>query len=439
MKQMKYFIVPFLALSFLFISCEENTPEAVATGVGELALTVQCDKASYIDRPLVKSSSEISIDDFSIVIRKLMDEFGEELSTPLVWNYTVATLPKVHEFAPGKYDISVTSPEKASHLSLDCASYSAYETFTIIADKVTVLEVVCKVSNMKVSVAPTANFFNQLSTYNITVTAKYDDTQNPVSVVWTEADFNAEGKTDKVAYFDVAPLSVMVSGRRSLDGSDAILDKPHEIKNVAPMDHHILNVDVQLVGKLESAISILIDGSLNSYEEDIKVGGFEEIPIPDDNEQGEESVLPSMVWASNPDFEVMTIDENLDVNIDIYAPRKITTFIVRVSENFEQFVQVLTEVDEDAEVNPETGEKPNKKYMDLINDQVLFQNLADLNLVLPHGDDILGIDYVPFSLSALVPLITTVVVDENVTFTLELTDRDKNILTKDLTFYSPKQ
>jgi hypothetical protein len=319
------------------------------------------------------------------------------------------------------------------------ASYSAYETFTIIADKVTMLEVLCKVSNMKVSVVPTANFFNQLSTYNITVTAEYDDVSTPVSVVWTEADFNADGKTEKVAYFDVAPLSVMVSGRRKIDGSDAALEQPFEIKKVASGDHHILNVDVQLVGKLQSAISIKLDGTLNSYVTDIPVGGFEEIPIPDDDQETTETVLPSMTWAANPDFEVMTIDGELDVNIDIYAPRKIKTFVVRVSENFEQFVQVLTSVDEEAEVDPETGVKPNRKYMDLIYDQVLFQNLDDLSLVLPHGDEILGKDYVPFSLSALVPLITTVVEDDNVTFTLELSDREGNTLTQDLTFYSPKK
>ena len=439
MTHMKYFFVSISALFLFFVSCQETMPENVVTGVGELTLAVQCADEVYSDKPMLKSASEINIDDFSIVIRKLVDEYGEELITPKVWEYTVGNFPKVHEFAPGRYDITVTSPQMSDHVNLDMASYSAYETFTIIADKVTMLEVLCKVSNMKVSVVPTANFFNQLSTYNITVTAEYDDVSTPVSVVWTEADFNAEGKTEKVAYFDVAPLSVMVSGRRKIDLSDAALEQPLEIKKVASGDHHILNVDVQLVGKLQSAISIKLDGTLNSYVTDIPVGGFEEIPIPDDDQETTETVLPSMTWAANPDFEVMTIDGELDVNIDIYAPRKIKTFVVRVSENFEQFVQVLTSVDEEAEVDPETGVKPNRKYMDLIYDQVLFQNLDDLSLVLPHGDEILGKDYVPFSLSALVPLITTVVQDDNVTFTLELTDREGNTLTQDLTFYSPKK
>ena len=77
--------------------------------------------------------------------------------------------------------------------------------------------------------------------------------------------------------------------------------------------------------------------------------------------------------------------------------------------------------------------------MDLINDQVLFDNLADLNLYLPHGSEVLGKDYVAFSLSSLVLLITTVVDDDAVTFTLELTDRENNKLVQDLTFYSPKK
>lgn len=430
MTDMKYIIVPFLALTLFLTGCQKRQ-DAVVTGVGELTLTVQCDEEDYSDKPMLKSETTSEIDDFMIIIRKLVDEYGETLATPIEWEYTVAEFPEVMELAPGNYDISVKSPV-SEHVSLEYASYSAYETFTIIADKVTVLDVVCTISNMKVSVAPTSNFFQQLSTYNITVTAEYDDLDAPVSVVWTETDFKEDGTTDKVAYFDVAPLSIMVSGRRSIDGSDAALEKPYEIKTVASGDHHIINIDVQLVGKLSSSISIKIDGTLNSYESDITVDGFEEVPIPDDDEDDDqESELPYMVWETNPEFEVMTIDANLQVNIDIYAPRKITDFIVRVSENFEQFVSVLTGVD------PETEE--NYKYMDLINDETLFAGLAELNLVLPHGDEILGKDYIPFSLSSLVPLITTVVEDDNVTFTLELKDREGNVLTQDLTFYSPKK
>ena len=433
---MKKILLPFLAALAVLTGCRHELLP-ITTKVGELTLSVECGDSDYSDKPMLKSEAAQDISDFVIVINKLTDEYGE--SSTKTWEYTVGTFPEVHEFAPGNYDITVTSP-KSDYVSYDVPSYSAYETFTIIADKVTVLDVVCTITNMMVSVAPTENFFRQFSEFNITVTAEYANLSAPVTVVWTQDDFNAEGKTDKVVFLDVAPLSVMVTGKRAIDGSDARLDQPFQITKVAAKDHHILNVDVQFVGQLQSAISIRLDGTLNEQESDLWVGGFEEIPIPDEDEiQDEENVLPRMVWATNPEFETLTIVEGLDVNIDIYAPRKIETFIVRVSKNFEEFVQVLTDVDADAEVNPETGRKPNRKYMDLIGDQVLFNNLADLNLYLPHGSEVLGKDYVAFSLSSLVPLITTVVDDDYVTFTLELVDREKNTLVQDLTFYSPKK
>ncbi len=433
---MKKILLPFFAALAVLTGCRHELLP-ITTKVGELTLSVDCGDSDYSDKPLLKSEAGQDISDFVIVINKLTDEYGE--ASTKTWEYTVGTFPEVHEFAPGNYDITVTSP-KSDLVSYDVPSYSAYETFTIIADQVTVLDVVCTITNMMVSVAPTENFFRQFSEFNITVTAEYPDLSAPVTVIWTQDDFNAEGKTDKVVFLDVAPLSVMVTGKRAIDGSDARLDQPFQITKVAAKDHHILNVDVQFVGQLQSAISIRLDGTLNEMESDLLVGGFDEIPIPDDDEvQEEENVLPRMVWATNPEFETLTIVEGLDVNIDIYAPRKIETFIVRVSKNFEEFVMVLTDVDTEAQPNPGTGRQPNRNYMDLINDQVLFANLADLNLYLPHGAEILGKDYVAFSLSSLVPLISTVVDDETVTFTLELTDRDKNKLVQDLTFYSPKK
>ena len=434
---MKKILLPFFAALVIAVGCEKSKVEVYKGKVGELTLSVACGDSDYSEKPMLKSDAGQDISDFVIIINKLTDEYGE--ASTKTWEYTVGTFPEIHEFAPGNYDITVTSP-KAEHANYEVPSYSAYETFTIIADKVTVLDVVCTITNMMVSVAPTENFFRQFSEFNITVTAEYSDLSAPVTVVWTQDDFNAEGKTDKVIFLDVTPLSVMVTGKRAIDGSDARLDKPLQIKTVAAKDHHILNVDVQFVGQLQSTISIRLDGTLNEQESDLLVGGFEEIPIPDeDEEQDEENVLPRMVWASNPEFETLTIVEGLDVNIDIYAPRKIETFVVRVSKNFEEFVMVLTSVDTEAEPNPETGRQPNRKYMDLINDQVLFDNLADLNLYLPHGSEVLGKDYVAFSLSSLVLLITTVVDDDAVTFTLELTDRENNKLVQDLTFYSPKK
>ena len=43
-------------------------------------------------------------------------------------------------------------------------------------------------------------------------------------------------------------------------------------------------VDVQLVGQLQSAITIKLDNNFNQQESDLLVNGFEEIPIPDEDE-----------------------------------------------------------------------------------------------------------------------------------------------------------
>ena len=156
---MKKILLPFIAALAVFAGCkEEKLP--VSTGVGELTLSVECGDSEFSDRPMLKSAAAQNINDFQIVIKKLSDEYGE--ASTKTWEYTVGSFPKVHEFAPGTYDIAVSSPA-SEHVSYETPSYYAYETFTIIADRVTVLDVVCAITNMKVSVAPTDNFFRQLS------------------------------------------------------------------------------------------------------------------------------------------------------------------------------------------------------------------------------------------------------------------------------------
>lgn len=170
---------------------------------------------------------------------------------------------------------------------------------------------------------------------------------------------------------------------------------------------------------------------MNETETDLFIDGFEEIPIEDGEEDESQDIsTPYMLWDSNPTFATTTITDDIDVTIDIFATRKIKTFVVRVSDNFKAFIQVLTEVD------PQTG--ANKEYMDLINDTTLAGNLQG-ELYLPTGDEIYGKKYVNFSLSSLVPLVKTVITDEEVDFILELTDFDGQELIKTLTFYSPKK
>ena len=76
--------------------------------------------------------------------------------------------------------------------------------------------------------------------------------------------------------------------------------------------------------------------------------------------------------------------------------------------------------------------------MDMIGDATLLENLAGMNLGLPLGEDILGKETVPFSLSGLIPLIDIYQPESGAQhkFTLKVTDEEGNVLEKLLVFVS---
>jgi hypothetical protein len=68
--------------------------------------------------------------------------------------------------------------------------------------------------------------------------------------------------------------------------------------------------------------------------------------------------------------------------------------------------------------------------MDLIGDATLVENLGGMGLGLPLGDEILGKTEVPFSLSALIPMINLYQPAPGTEhkFTLQVTDEENNTL-----------
>ena len=262
---MKKILIPFLASLLIVAGCETKVNIERPVSTGSFSLSVTCNEEGYTDKPLVKSemTASVNTDMFTVTLTKLYDEYGQ----PAVWTqtWTLADFPSVIELAPGQFKVTVKSPV-ADRVSTLAPIFAAEKNFTIVENKVTDLEVVCTVQNMKVTVAPTANFFTELRNFTISVTAEYEGIDTPVSVSWKDADFvrNADGtySSSKVAYFEAVPLSVMVTGLRSLDGSDASLKEPVKITDVAPRDNHILNVDVQVTGETKVAF-ITVDPSLN--------------------------------------------------------------------------------------------------------------------------------------------------------------------------------
>ena len=431
---MKKILIPFFAAVLVLAGCEKKTPVEKPAATGSFSLSVTCNDKDYTDKPLVKSemTASVNTDMFTVTLTKLYDEYGQ----PAVWaqTWTLADFPSVIELAPGQFKVTVKSPV-ADRVSTLAPVYSAEKNFTIVENKVTDLEVVCTVQNMKVTVAPTANFFTELRNFTISVTAEYEGVDTPVSVSWKDADFvkNADGtySTSKVAYFEAVPLSVMVTGLRSLDGSDASLKEPVKITDVAPRDNHILNIDVQVTGETKVAF-ITVDTSLNDPKDvEVFVPGFEEIPIPDEEEEENDEPVSketSLIWASNPDFapvnlivdgENVTVDPQ--VKLTVNCPRKISSFVINVSDNFKSVIGLLT-----------TNEV---QYLDLVNDQKLIAFFVG-EMYLPTGSELAGKTQVEFDLSSLaqmVPMIAQTDKEETV-FTLEVIDAMGNKFEKDIKF-----
>lgn len=432
MKKILYLTIISLA-ALTACKKQSGTP---STGIGELTLSVSYNSDDLNDKLMLKSNTaEIDITGFTVVINKLQDEWGTESTWSQIW--TLAEFPEVLELAPGLFRITVASPA-ADRLSTDRPTFFVQDEFTIREDEVTPLELVCGISNMKVTMAPTQNFFSELRNYVITVSGEYEGIEEKVSVSWSDSDFiqNAEGEyyTDKVAYFEPVQLEVMVSGIRKVDNSDVALKEPFVISDVAPKDNHILNIDVQVTGEVRQLSLITISTELNeSKDYELNIPGFEEIPIPDEEEEGGQSLDTSLEWPSNdkkydPVELIVSTDENGEqkvelgtpVKLTVKCPRKIKSFVIEVSENFKSIIPMIS---------------GGPDFLDLINNQTLIDFFVG-PMYLPTGDELRGQTEVEFDLSSLASLVPTIANEngEETIFTLKIKDERDNEFTENIYF-----
>lgn len=436
---MKRIVYTIIAAAAILSGC--NREIIVSEGTGSLALDLTC-KSDYKD-VVTKATDEEIINGLTIDIVRPYDQ----------WKKSYAPFSsirgKVVELGSGDYTLTASSPAK-EHAAFEQPIYEGSKDFKILTGQVSTVEVICSISNMKVSVFLSDNFVRELSDYTVTVS------NGKGSLSWnrnaSEDDFKpvvVEGKTVftgvQAGYFTVAPLTVRVDGHRAIDNTDAstqlIIDNP------AAADHHILNLDAKVTGQLgdvdengnviTEGIKITISHEVNDINQIVTVPGFEEVPVPGDDITGDDSgddgtgdddtgdepvdptpsTKPTLSWAANPDFSPMNIDENLNADLVINAPEKIKTFVVTVdSPQLSPTIAALCSYVDDYVDGP--------AEMDLIGDATLVENLAGMGLGLPLADEISGQTTVPFSLSGLVPLIDVYHPDANTQhkFTLKVTD-----------------
>lgn len=407
------------AAAVMFAGCKKTEITTSEAGLGSVSFSISSDNSEYVTKAELP---QVDVNTFKVKITGKDNGYSEEWAS-------VSEMPGVLELVSGNYTVTATSPD-AKPVAWDQPVYGGSQDFTVMVGKVSNVNLKCSITNMMVTINPTDDFLNELTGWNVTVTSEDGH------LTWNRTEYD-EGKA---AFFDVAPLNVLVKGER-FDGTE-VIQQTLIIDEVAAKDHHIINLDAKVTGSIEEGgLHLTVDNTVNDRNENINIPGLEEIPVEDDPDTGEPggetgdeedpqpSTAPVMEWASNPTFETMPISSDMDVVINISAQEKIKAFVVKVESPSAEFLATVS-----AMVSPENAHlDENYVNLDLINDATAIAMLSSL---MPTGDALKGQTSVDFSLSELVPMINgfSPASGSIHTFTLSVTDEKDQTLSKPVSF-----
>ena len=421
---MKRSIITILAAAAVLAGCKQTKVEENKGYFVLQSVTADADLNEVNVSTKAMPSELVDINTFVVKIESNLEGGGTQ-----TYNYK-DILDQAIELPTGSYRITAGSPAgKAA--AWDQPLFEGTQNFTVVAGATSPVNVKCSLSNTMVSIKCTDTFKTELQEFNIKVSATDND-----FLTWSktgkESSDALAAELSKDGYFSASELYVQIDGKREIDGSTAALT--YVVKNVHPKDHIILNLDARVTGQVQQ-ITLAVDGTVNDRTENIVVGGFEEIPIPDPidptpdpnpdpnpNPDPSLPAKPSLVWKANPTFEVTELkSDGMSVEITVNVPGKVKDFLIDVKSDCAEFEGVIKSL---------TGDG---LTMDLVNNAAL----SSLNgQGIPTGDSVKGRDTVPFSLSSLLPMILLYNPEVNSyhTFTLRVTDESGQTLTQALQF-----
>lgn len=415
---MKRSIITILAAAAVLAGCKQTKVEENKGYFVLQSVTADADLNEVNVSTKAMPSELADINTFVVKIESNLEGGGTQ-----TYNYK-DILDQAIELPTGSYRITAGSPAgKAA--AWDQPLFEGKQNFTVVAGATSPVNVKCSLSNTMVSIKCTDTFKTELQEFNIKVSATDND-----FLTWSktgkESSDALAAELSKDGYFSASELYVQIDGKREIDGSTAALT--YVVKNVHPKDHIILNLDARVTGQVQQ-ITLAVDGTVNDRTENIVVGGFEEIPIPDPidptpDPQPDPSLpaKPSLVWEANPTFALTELkSEGMSVEITVNVPGKVKDFLIDVKSDCAEFEGVIKSM---------TGDG---LTMDLVNNAAL-SSLNDLGI--PTGDSVKGKTTVPFSLSSLLPMILLYNPEVNSyhTFTLKVTDEAGQTLTQALQF-----
>lgn len=419
---MKRSIITILAAAAVLAGCKQTKVEENKGYFVLQSVTADADLNEVNVSTKAMPSELADINTFVVKIESNLEGGGTQ-----TYNYK-DILDQAIELPTGSYRITAGSPAgKAA--AWDQPLFEGTQNFTVVAGATSPVNVKCSLSNTMVSIKCTDTFKTELQEFNIKVSATDNDFLTWSKTGKENSDALA-AELSKDGYFSASELYVQIDGKREIDGSTAALT--YVVKNVHPKDHIILNLDARVTGQVQQ-ITLAVDGTVNDRTENIVVGGFEEIPIPDPidptpdpnpDPQPDPSLpaKPSLVWEANPSFALTELkSDGMSVEVTVNVPGKVKDFLIDVKSDCAEFEGVIKSM---------TGDG---LTMDLVNNAAL-SSLNDLGI--PTGDSVKGKSTVPFSLSSLLPMILLYNPEVNSyhTFTLKVTDEAGQTLTQALQF-----
>ena len=429
---MKKILFLISALVFLAGCIDNELPQKKE--IGSFAISV----ADVADDYITRSETTFDVSSFEVNITGPYFE----------WSGSYGSMPDLFEnVAAGDYEITVTSPDQ-KEAAFDAPTVYGRQEFSVKVDEITSVKVVCSISNVKVTIKPTDDFFTELSSYTITV-SNGSSAEN--TLIWTNEELtganyallNKDNAADaKAGYFKVSSsLNVYVTGYRAVSQEEAVYEMV--ISPIAAKDHYVLNLHAKTTGQIGGAddtkgIDIEVDHTTNDINEDVYVPGFEEIPVDgsDDPDQGDDPVGPenpvepeglSLVWPANPEYgvyELKSAYSEEEVTLTVNAENCISGFVVKITSPTAPFLATVQSI---------AGSTLEDEYVVL---DLLKPETAEAMSFLPSGEQLLNKTEVDFPLSSLLPLIIAFEPEYGSvhTFVLEVTDTMGQILSKTLYF-----
>lgn len=306
---MKRFI--FLALSAVMIlsGCsKEGNFNNIGGEYGTVSIKIASD-----GRFVTKSGENVDVNAFYVKIKQ-----GE---TTVKSYDRYSDMPNTIDIAPGSYTIEAGSAA-AADAAWDQPVYYGTQQFDVKAGDVLSLSVTCSLSNMKVTVTCTDNFFNEMEDdFEIAIT------NGKGTLIYNKAKIEA----GESGYFSVGTLTIDLTAKRKGTG-DKIIDH-RSISDGAAKDHFILNFDAVLTGEIGlGANGITLDYTLNNREEHIIIPGEDETPVdPDPEDEYLPTITGDGIGTPITISQSGSKPEKVDINIATLNGKTISDILVSIA------------------------------------------------------------------------------------------------------------